>query len=309
VLVSNRTEPIEKIVIHTNQGPERDGSARDLVRYLASIVGGYHEVVDNKEEIKCARDDQVVAGAKGMNARGYHICGIGYAEQTRAQWEDSYSAPELVRLSARTAAACQRFGIPATHLPATPSAMGHGVKGICGHRDVSDAIVPGGHWDPGPPRDRPDQHDGFPWDTFMALVQQIINVPSPGGGTDVRPSDRVDGFKAKNGGATVVHADGGVFAYGSEYHGSVPALGITLVMGVNHVVSVMETASGKGYWMLGQDGGIFSFGDAPFAGSGTGLSKYACQSVELVPNDDPSHPYGIVYECVVQPTGGILVPS
>jgi hypothetical protein len=27
------------------------------------------------------------------------------------------------------------------------------------------------------------------------------------------------------------------------------------------------TADGRGYWMVGSDGGVFSFGDAPFFGS------------------------------------------
>jgi hypothetical protein len=29
----------------------------------------------------------------------------------------------------------------------------------------------------------------------------------------------------------------------------------------------MPTRDGKGYWLVGSDGGIFTFGDAPFFGS------------------------------------------
>jgi hypothetical protein len=32
-----------------------------------------------------------------------------------------------------------------------------------------------------------------------------------------------------------------------------------------------STQSGNGYWMYASDGGIFTFGDAPFLGSGAGL--------------------------------------
>jgi len=33
--------------------------------------------------------------------------------------------------------------------------------------------------------------------------------------------------------------------------------------------------SGNGYWLVGSDGGIFAFGDAPFRGSAGGLSLAA----------------------------------
>jgi ribosomal protein L24E len=33
------------------------------------------------------------------------------------------------------------------------------------------------------------------------------------------------------------------------------------------VVGIAATPSGRGYWMVASDGGIFSFGDAPFLGS------------------------------------------
>jgi hypothetical protein len=32
-----------------------------------------------------------------------------------------------------------------------------------------------------------------------------------------------------------------------------------------------RTADGQGYWMVGRDGGIFSFGDAGFFGSAGGV--------------------------------------
>jgi peptidoglycan hydrolase-like protein with peptidoglycan-binding domain len=38
------------------------------------------------------------------------------------------------------------------------------------------------------------------------------------------------------------------------------------------MVGMAADADGGGYWMVAADGGIFSFGDAPFVGSGTGGS-------------------------------------
>ena len=40
-----------------------------------------------------------------------------------------------------------------------------------------------------------------------------------------------------------------------------------------------RTPSGKGYWMLGRDGGVFTFGDAKFFGS-LGLDGSA-QAVDI----------------------------
>jgi hypothetical protein len=36
---------------------------------------------------------------------------------------------------------------------------------------------------------------------------------------------------------------------------------------VSPVVGIAPTPSGKGYWMVASDGGVFSFGDAHFYGS------------------------------------------
>ena len=33
------------------------------------------------------------------------------------------------------------------------------------------------------------------------------------------------------------------------------------------VIGMAATADGGGYWLMGADGGVFSFGDAPFDGS------------------------------------------
>ncbi len=38
------------------------------------------------------------------------------------------------------------------------------------------------------------------------------------------------------------------------------------------VVASVATVSGRGYWMIGSDGGVFAFGDAEFHGSTGGMS-------------------------------------
>jgi hypothetical protein len=51
-------------------------------------------------------------------------------------------------------------------------------------------------------------------------------------------------------------------------HGSLPAMHIS----VNNIVSIVPTADGAGYWLIGSDGGVFAFGDAGFVGSLPGLT-------------------------------------
>jgi len=40
---------------------------------------------------------------------------------------------------------------------------------------------------------------------------------------------------------------------------------------VGDIVSMARTPGGDGYWLVGKDGGVFAFGDAPFVGSLPGL--------------------------------------
>jgi hypothetical protein len=73
----------------------------------------------------------------------------------------------------------------------------------------------------------------------------------------------------------LVGTDGGLFAFGDAgYFGSIPGLGI-LPAGTpgpgRHlnasVVGLAPSADGAGYWLVGADGGVYAFGDAPYTGS------------------------------------------
>jgi hypothetical protein len=70
--------------------------------------------------------------------------------------------------------------------------------------------------------------------------------------------------------------DGGVFAASinpnginqapplAPFYGSLPGLGITPAA---PIVGISATPDGRGYWLVGEDGGVFAFGDAVFHGS------------------------------------------
>jgi len=59
--------------------------------------------------------------------------------------------------------------------------------------------------------------------------------------------------------------------------GSLPALGVH----VNDIVAIVPTATGKGYWLVGSDGGVFAFGDALFHGSLPGLGAHVSNVVGM----------------------------
>ena len=67
---------------------------------------------------------------------------------------------------------------------------------------------------------------------------------------------------ASAGGYYLVAADGGIFAFGAPFYGSMGGRPLNRPM-----VGMACTPSGRGYWTVAADGGVFSFGQAPFYGS------------------------------------------
>ena len=84
------------------------------------------------------------------------------------------------------------------------------------------------------------------WGSLLAPPSPVVAVASPPGG-----------------GLLLATAAGGVYAFGGATgHGSIPA-GTTIAKPI--VGMAVDPATG-GYWLVGADGGVFSF-DAPFLGS------------------------------------------
>jgi hypothetical protein len=86
-------------------------------------------------------------------------------------------------------------------------------------------------------------------------------------------------------------SDGGIFAFGDAgFFGSLPGLGLHPAgSGLAHslqapIVGMVPSITGRGYFMVGSDGGVFAFGDAHFAGSCPGIGGCAGAAVAVMPD-------------------------
>jgi hypothetical protein len=89
----------------------------------------------------------------------------------------------------------------------------------------------------------------------------------------------------------LVASDGGIFSFGdSTYYGSLPALGFHPFrsgqpQSLNApIVGMVPTFTGRGYFMVASDGGVFAFGDAKFKGSCPGIGGCAGAAVAVMPD-------------------------
>ena len=94
-----------------------------------------------------------------------------------------------------------------------------------------------------------------------------------------------------DGGYWLVASDGGIFSFGdTQFYGSLPGEGFAPAgSGVGHslnapIVGMVPSADGKGYFMVGSDGGVFTFGDAKFEGSCPGIGGCSGTAVAVMPD-------------------------
>ena len=88
----------------------------------------------------------------------------------------------------------------------------------------------------------------------------------------------------------LVASDGGVFAFGTGFYGSIPGLGLNPAgSGLPHslnapIVGMVHSVTGRGYFLVASDGGVFAFGDAQFSGSCPGIGGCAGSAVAVAPD-------------------------
>ncbi len=98
----------------------------------------------------------------------------------------------------------------------------------------------------------------------------------------------------------LVASDGGIFSFGdSSFYGSIPGIGLHpagsgLPNSLNApIVGMVPTLTGRGYFMVASDGGVFSFGDARFEGSCPGIGGCSGPAVTVIP-DHSGNGYWVV---------------
>lgn len=142
----------QMVVIHATANT---ASAEAEAAYAARRTDGVsaHFYVDGDSAIQ-ALDTAVIAYGcfPTGNSRSvqFELCGLNnqITDATMRQ-----AAPIVAR-------ACREFGLPIRKV--SPAQLRDGVKGICGHLDVTLAWGEGDHTDPG---------SAFPWDRFIGYVQ------------------------------------------------------------------------------------------------------------------------------------------
>ncbi len=141
------------------------------------------------------------------------------------------------------------------------------------------------------------------WRSSAAVV--VASVTAPGellaGGTAIRvkTAAHVDALPAgapavappfvqvtgaPGGGWLEVEANGVVWAGGgANYFGDLQRRPNAPAIAVSNIVQVRPTPDGFGYWLVGSDGSVYSFGDALYFGSLPGLGVHASDVVGLIP--------------------------
>ena len=134
--------------------------------------------------------------------------------------------------------------------------------------------------------------NGMVWDArwtgdVVALHSIVYNAPGGNGegypliaGVRFWKAQRAPTVASKY---DLVGADGGVFAFGGTFYGSLPGLGIH----VADIAGIVPSATRTGYYLVGSDGGVFAF-DAPFVNSLPGVGVAVSDIVGIVPTSNDS---------------------
>ena len=136
--------------------------------------------------------------------------------------------------------------------------------------------------------------DQFTYSSGPLVTAVSPNLGPTSGGTSVTVTgSNLTGATAVNFGTTpgtgVVVNGGGTSLMVNSPAGALGTVDITVTSpGGTSPTGAADhfTYQGSGYWMVGNDGGIFSFGGAPFEGSLPGLNIHVTNVVGMVPTSD-----------------------
>ncbi len=237
-----------------------DGNAEAAARYSRdrTTPGNYHSINDTDSNILMYDPAVMTAyGCRyGFNAFAiHHSIASQAADFSRDEgWtmrDESYRATYALGAAEQNAQYCVTFDIPAVRITRAQALAGQ--RGILGHTDAD----PWRRHDPG--------FSEAEWEMFLTVVaHRIQTIKNPTPPVDAKLGD----FVIPTGAAFDADAwrypmwkwytDGTVLPlFKATHHGDLSAHDLAAP-----VVRLVSTVSGKGYWLVAADGGIFGFGDA-----------------------------------------------
>jgi N-acetyl-anhydromuramyl-L-alanine amidase AmpD len=163
-----RSNPIDLIVIHTMESPEKPDTAESVAAWFAGSTApeaSAHYCIDADSVVCCVKDTDVAWHAPGANHNGLGLEHAGRAAQTKADWSDDYSQQMLELSASLVAEKCAKYDIPVVWLH--PAELRAGKRGITGHAQVSQAFKRSDHTDPG---------GSFPIQAYLASVRRHMGA-------------------------------------------------------------------------------------------------------------------------------------
>ncbi len=161
------------VVIHDMEAHELATTAEATAQYFHTGAGGRqvssHYTADNNSVVQCVllRDSAWTVGNRPGNRRGINWELAGFASQTRAQWLDEFGRAMFGQIAPLIRSDAARYGIPLRR--ATIADLQAYRPGVTSHNDLRVAFNVTDHTDPGP---------NFPWDVFMALLNNVDPAPA-----------------------------------------------------------------------------------------------------------------------------------
>jgi N-acetyl-anhydromuramyl-L-alanine amidase AmpD len=161
-----RDAPIEVLVLHAMEAPEKPDTAEAVARWFAgpdAPLASCHYCIDSDSIVQCVRDGDVAWHAPGANRNGLGLEHAGYSAQSGTDWDDPYSRAMLWRSARLVASKCREYDIPAEWLEPTDLLAGR--RGITTHANVTLAFRRSDHTDPGP---------SFPAERYLSSVHRLL---------------------------------------------------------------------------------------------------------------------------------------
>lgn len=150
-----RRAAVQVIVVHTAETSPTLESAEAIANYFthSDRAASYHEVCDADSHVTCLPPEATAFGARGWNAKGWHLSFATHAHLwgSNPGWDDA-----ALRIgAARARLAADRHGIPVRRI--TLAQANRGVQGFIDHARLD-------------PSRRSDPGAEFPWGRFLDLV-------------------------------------------------------------------------------------------------------------------------------------------